>query len=174
MMHGTFETVDGRPAVRFERELRHPMEAVWAAVTRPEELARWFPCAVAFDALAAGAEITFTFPEDAGGEVMTGAVLRVDAPRRLAFTWGGATVDIALEPTADGTRLTFVNVLEAADEAARTAAGWDVCLDRLERALAGEPGVTAPGGTPTAEWRERYAAYQARGFPAGAPVPDGA
>jgi len=33
MRHGTFETIDGRPAVRFERDLRHPVDAVWAAVT---------------------------------------------------------------------------------------------------------------------------------------------
>jgi len=173
MRHGTFETVDGRPAVRFERDLRHPVQTVWAAVTEPGELAHWFPCAVAFDALAPGAGITFTFPPDAGGEVMRGQVLQVQAPRRLTFTWGGSTIDIALEPIADGTRLTFVNVLEAADEAARAAAGWDVCLEQLERALGGED-AAAPGGTPTPQWRERYAAYEARGFPAGAPVPGGA
>ena len=98
-------------------------------MTEPGELAHWFPSAVAFDALASGAGITVTFPPDAGGEV-----LRAEAPRRLVFTWAGATIDIALEPTADGTRLTFVHLLEAADEAARTAAGWDVCLDQLERA----------------------------------------
>jgi uncharacterized protein YndB with AHSA1/START domain len=173
MRHGTFETIDGRAAVRFERNLRHPVEAVWAAVTEPDELAHWFPSAVAFDALASGAGITFTFPPDAGGEVLRGEVLRAEAPRRLVFTWAGATIDIALDPIADGTRLTFVHLLEAADEAARTAAGWDVCLEQLERALGGED-VAAPGGTPTPEWRERYAAYEARGFPAGAPVPGGA
>ena len=140
---------------------------------RAGELAHWFPSAVAFDALAPGAGITFTFPQDAGGEVMTGEVLRAEPPRRLVFTWGGSTIDIALEPTADGTRLTFLHLLEAADEAARTAAGWDVCLEHLERALGGED-VAAPGGTPTPDWRERYAAYEARGFPAGAPVPGGA
>ena len=54
---------------------------------------------------------------------------------------------------------------EGAEAAARTAAGWHLCLD----ALAGAAGA-APDG-PSPEWRERYAEYIARGFPAGAPVP---
>jgi uncharacterized protein YndB with AHSA1/START domain len=174
MRHGTFETVDGRAAVRFVRELRHPADAVWAAVTEPERLARWFPCDVAFDALAPGAAVTFTFAPEDGGEVMTGEVLLAEPPHRLVFTWAGSTVDLAIEPTPQGSRLTFVNVLASADDAARTAAGWHVCLDRLERAVAGDPDVAAPPATPTPEWEAHYADYTARGFPAGAPVPDGA
>ena len=30
-MHGTYETLDGRPAVRFERRLEHPVDVVWRA-----------------------------------------------------------------------------------------------------------------------------------------------
>jgi predicted nucleic acid-binding Zn ribbon protein len=33
---GTLETVDGRPALRFERVLAHPVERVWRAVSVPE------------------------------------------------------------------------------------------------------------------------------------------
>ena len=42
MMNGTLQTIDGRPALRFERRLAHPIERVWRAVTEPAELARWF------------------------------------------------------------------------------------------------------------------------------------
>ena len=39
-------STDGRPAVRFVRELSHPRDAVWRMVTDPAELAHWFPCEV--------------------------------------------------------------------------------------------------------------------------------
>jgi len=39
---GTLQTIDGRPALRFERRLPHPVERVWRAVSEPAELARWF------------------------------------------------------------------------------------------------------------------------------------
>ena len=41
-MTATQQTVDGRPALRFERRLKHSVERVWRAVTEPAELARWF------------------------------------------------------------------------------------------------------------------------------------
>jgi len=39
---GSQQTIDGRPALRFERRLDHSIERVWRAVTEPAELARWF------------------------------------------------------------------------------------------------------------------------------------
>jgi uncharacterized protein YndB with AHSA1/START domain len=45
MTDGTLETIDGRPALRFDRTLAHSVERVWRAVTDPKELERWFPTA---------------------------------------------------------------------------------------------------------------------------------
>ena len=42
-MHGTYEIVDDRSALTFERRLAHSVERVWRAVTEPAELAHWFP-----------------------------------------------------------------------------------------------------------------------------------
>ena len=36
-------TEDGRPAVRIERALRHPVAKVWRALTEPSQLNQWFP-----------------------------------------------------------------------------------------------------------------------------------
>src|SRR5215212_2475411 len=47
--HGTYTTDDGRPAVRFERRLAHPVEHVWRRLTEPEELRHWFPSSVEFE-----------------------------------------------------------------------------------------------------------------------------
>ena len=46
MIDGTQTTVDGRPALRFERRLAHPVDRVWRAVSEPAELERWFVATV--------------------------------------------------------------------------------------------------------------------------------
>ena len=48
-MHGTYEIVDDRSALTFERRLAHSVERVWRAVTEPAELAHWFPSAMSGD-----------------------------------------------------------------------------------------------------------------------------
>jgi uncharacterized protein YndB with AHSA1/START domain len=168
--HGTYETVDGRPAVRFERRLAHPVDAVWRAVTEPDQLAHWFPSAVSLE-LRPGGRMAFTFP-DGAAPPMEGQVIELDPPHRFAFTWGDELLRIELKPAAggEGCVLRFTHVLSQAAQAARDAAGWHVCLDRLEQQLAGAP-ASGPTSEPTGEWRAHYDEYQRRGLPAGAPVP---
>jgi uncharacterized protein YndB with AHSA1/START domain len=167
-MYGTYEEIDGKPAVRFERRYPHPVDRVWRAVTEPAELAHWFPNTVEVD-LREGGRMHFTFP---GGEMepMEGAVTELDPPRRFSFTWGDEHLHIELEPDGDGCRLRFTQVLSTREQAARDAAGWHVCLDRLSDLLSGDAGE-APGTEATSEWSEHYEAYQRRGVPAGAPIP---
>jgi uncharacterized protein YndB with AHSA1/START domain len=167
-MYGTYETIDGRPAVRFERRLAHPIERVWRSVTEPGELAHWFPSEVSGE-LRVGGTLRFSFP---GHELpdTEGEVTEFDPPRRLAFWWGPELLRFELEPDGDGTLLRLTHVLSSPEQAARDAAGWHVCLDRLERSLGGED-TTAPGGEPSGEWREHYEAYEARGLPTGAEIP---
>ena len=169
-MYGTYEEIDGRPAVRFERRYPHAPEAVWRAVTEPEQLDRWFPSAVELEPREGGA-MRFVFREGEA-EPASGRVLALEPPRRFWFLWGDEELRIDLEPEGDGCRLRFTHVLSTREQAARDAAGWHVCLDRLERALAGAGGE-APGGGATSEWSEHYEAYRRRGVPAGAPVPGG-
>jgi uncharacterized protein YndB with AHSA1/START domain len=167
-MYGTYETVDGRPAVRFERRLPYPMDAVWRAITDPAELEHWFPSAVSGD-LREGGRLTFRFGDDL--PPVEGIVTEFEPPRRFAFSWGPDQLRFELEPTeGGGTLLRLTDVLTQRDEAARNAAGWHVCLDRLERCLGGED-TTAPASEPTDEWRHAYEEYQRRGVPAGAAIP---
>jgi uncharacterized protein YndB with AHSA1/START domain len=177
---GTLDTSGGRPAVRLERHLPDPPDVVWRAITDPEELKAWFPCGVVVDGgrWVAGAKITFPFPAEVIDMTLTGQVLEVDEPRLLVYTWGeqetlrfelheipggsasdrGASDDSASDRGASdggasdgrgGTRLVLIDSLEPG-AAARNAAGWDDCLDRL---------AGLPGG-PDA-WKERFAAYSA-------------
>jgi uncharacterized protein YndB with AHSA1/START domain len=173
-MYGAYDTIENRPALRFERRLSHPVEVVWEAITQPGELEQWFPSRVEVDELRPGAEMTFRFenmPLDAPS-TMTGRVIEFDPPRLFEFTWGPPGHEdhlrFELEPVAgseDACLLRLTVLLEARDKAARDAAGWHLCLDRLGRQLAG----AEPGGREG--WRERYEEYQRREFPTGAPIP---
>jgi uncharacterized protein YndB with AHSA1/START domain len=167
-MHGTYEIVDDRSALTFERRLTHSVERVWRAVSEPAELAHWFPCAMSGD-LRPGGTLTFAFP---GGEMppTEGEVIEIDPPRSLAFTWGDDVLRIELEPDDEGCVLHFVVLFDDADRASRDAAGWHVCLDHLEEHLGGAA-TQAPSGEPTSQWRTHYEEYQRRGLPAGAPLP---
>ena len=167
-MHGTYEIVDDRSALTFERRLAHSVERVWRAVTEPAELAHWFPSVVRGD-LTAGAPLTFEFP---GGEMptMEGEVIEVDPPRTLAFTWGDDVLRIELEGDDESCVLHFVVLFDDAERASRDAAGWHVCLDLLDRRLGGAA-TQAPSSEATDDWRGLYDEYQRRGLPAGAPIP---
>jgi uncharacterized protein YndB with AHSA1/START domain len=171
-MHGSFETIDERPALRFERRIGHPVEAVWEAITQPSELAHWFPCEVEVE-LRLGGPMTFHFPEMAlpdAASTLLGEVTEYDPPRRFAFTWGEDHLHFALDPSDDdaATILRFTVELDTRDKAARDAAGWHVCLDALERQLDGAE-IERP--YPPGDWRTLYEDYQRRGLPADAPIP---
>ena len=167
---GTYEHVDGSPVVRFERTFAHTTAQVWDALTDPARLAAWFPTTVEYEALTAGAPITFRFT-DHPIEPMRGTFLEVTPPRRLSFTWGDDVLTFELEDRGAGQacRLSFSVVLDSADKAARDSAGWDDSLDRLKTVLAGE---VAERSFKPDSWRARYDEYKRRGFPATAPIPD--
>jgi hypothetical protein len=101
-----------------------------------------------------GATITFPFPPEVIDMTLTGEVLEVDEPNLLAFTWGEDTLRFELSPEEGGTRLVLVDELPAGS-AARNAAGWEICLDRLA------------GLQPASDaWQPRFERYTAAFEPA--------
>lgn len=174
-MYGAYDTIENRPALRFERELSHPVDVVWRAITESEELEHWFPSRVEVDELRPGAEMTFRFEEmPLEGMPMTipGRVTEFDPPRLFAFLWGDDYLRFELEPVAgseDACLLRLTVLLDQREKAARDGAGWHVCLDRLAGLLAGDDGPAVTGAGE--DWRGLYDEYQRRGVPAGAPIP---
>jgi uncharacterized protein YndB with AHSA1/START domain len=119
------------------RELRHPPERVWQALTDPEHLRKWAP----FDAdrnLATVGPVKLSTVGTPTPQVAETTVKRAEAPRLLEYCWGTQDLRWELEPFADGTRLTLWHNIERRF-IAWGAAGWHICFDVMERALAGAP-----------------------------------
>ncbi len=119
------------------RDLRHPPEMVWQALTDPAQLREWAP----FDAdhsLAATGPVKLTTVGIPTPQVSETSVTRAEAPRLLEYRWGGNDVRWELQPHGNGTRLTLWHHIDRGF-ISWGAAGWHVCLDVLERLLAGQP-----------------------------------
>ena len=76
---GTLERRGDRRLLRFERQLRHPVERVWRALTEPDEIAAWLAL-TELDLTEGGAVVLSWQNTDAEGNT---AVARgtVSAPR---------------------------------------------------------------------------------------------
>lgn len=147
MIDGNLEEIDGHPALRFRRRLRHPVERVWRAVTERDELAAWFVAPVGFT----GVGQRFEAMEQSG------EVLRFEPPRALEFEWGGERFSFELAPDGDGALLTFVHVVARREHGADYASGWHHHFERLDAHLDGRP---VPDADPArlVELNDSYAA----------------
>jgi uncharacterized protein YndB with AHSA1/START domain len=137
-MYGTVEQIgDGRWRLRFTRDLAHPVERVWRAITEPDHLAAWFPTTIEGER-ASGAKLQFTFPNDMAPP-FEGEVLAYEPPRLFEFRWGPDVIRLEVQPSERGTLLTLLDTLDERGKGARDAAGWHVCLDALTAELSGDP-----------------------------------
>lgn len=128
----------GRWTLVFTRELRHPPERVWAALTDPAELSAWAP----FDAdraLGAAGEATLTMAGEGGGEPSRSTIRIADRPRLLEYTWDEDVLRWEREPTDTGTRLVLYHTLQDRAWITRVSAGWHICLDVAARMMDGAP-----------------------------------
>jgi uncharacterized protein YndB with AHSA1/START domain len=142
-------TIDGRPALRLDRFLPHPVERVWRAVSVPAEVRRWMPAAADWT-LERGAVF------EVGGQ--QGQITELDPPHVIGWTFGADRFLITLRAEGDGTALAFTHVFTDRAPAAQTAAGWECYLDRLDAQLAGQDLSEERAHQPVGERHERYAA----------------
>jgi uncharacterized protein YndB with AHSA1/START domain len=120
------------------RELRHPPEKVWQAITDPAHLREWSPFDADKSLATAGATVKLTTVNAPQLYVTETTVIRADEPHFLEYTWGANPIRWELEPTANGTRLTLWTAINRRF-ISMGAAGWHICLDILDRLLAGTP-----------------------------------
>ena len=134
------------------RELRHAPEKVWQALTDPVHLREWAP----FEAdgnLGTGGTVNLTWMGTQ--QTLETKVMQASAPKMLEY----ADMRWELEPLGSGTRLTLWHTIDRRF-IAWGAAGWHICLDVLDRLLAGQPIGRIVGGDATKfDWQRLNAEY---------------
>ena len=141
------------------RELRHPPEKVWRALTDPAHLREWAPFEADGNLGTAGATVRL---ETVGTpQVFQTTVTRADAPTALEYNWGGSEMRWQLEALDDGgTRLTLWHNIKR-PFISMGAAGWHVCFDVLEHLLRGTPigRIVGPDAMAFGGWQRLNAEY---------------
>ena len=134
-------------AIEREIVIDAPVEAVWSAVTEPDQIRQWFTDQAEVD-LRVGGSGRFRFPR---GDSYQLQIEALEPPRRFAFRWvqpegsvaradNSLLVEFTLLPEAGSTRLRVVesgfDSLDWSDERKQKYAddhsrGWQTILGRL-------------------------------------------
>jgi uncharacterized protein YndB with AHSA1/START domain len=155
--------IDGdRMAVRLERVYPTGAADLWAALTDPARLARWF-ARVEGDLRPDGTFCIY-FDDSDPSERTLGQVRVCEPPHRLEVTWyfrdeGESVLRAELTAEPGGTRLTLDHRRLSAGEAPGYGAGWQTYLEQLGAHLAGE---VSRGGHWDQRWRQLLPGYQAQ------------
>lgn len=130
-------------SVIVERDIAHPPEKVWRALTEGALLEDWL-MANDFQPVV-GHRFRFRSPPSPHWDgIVEGEVRTVEPPGRLAYSWSSSGVETevvwTLTETAAGTRLRLEQSGFAEDQVRNIAGaeyGWRRNLDNLERMLEG-------------------------------------
>jgi uncharacterized protein YndB with AHSA1/START domain len=117
------------------KDLRHPPEKVWRALTEPAHLCEWAPFDASGDLGNVGTvQLTWAGPPTP----IETRITRADSPTLLEYESGGNAMRWELEGRNGGTRLTLWAVIDRRF-IAMGAAGWHIAFDVLQRLLDGAP-----------------------------------
>ncbi|HEY9857758.1 MAG TPA: SRPBCC family protein [Stenomitos sp.] len=141
--------------LRFVRTYPHPPEAVWAALTEPEQLAAWYMTQAVIDGREGGSVQMTSGP---ARFEWTGRILTWEPYRLYEYEWNIAprtelpngeqsVVRWELEPVAEGTKLTLTHRHLTKGTAMGFAPGTHAFMDRLGDQL---------GQQPLTNWMQRY------------------
>jgi uncharacterized protein YndB with AHSA1/START domain len=120
------------------RELRHPPDKVWKALTDPASLREWAPFDADGNLGTTGATVKLSTVGTPAPQVSETKVTRADAPKLLEYNWGAQEIRWELEAFGSGTRLTLWHNIDRRF-ISMGAAGWHICFDVLERLLGAAP-----------------------------------
>ena len=121
------------------RNLRHPPERVWQALTDPAHLREWAPFDVDGSLATAGTSVNIMWM--GAPKPLETTVTQADPPRLLEY----GDIRWELEESAGGTRLTLWHSIDRRF-ISWGAAGWHICFDILDRLLSGTPLGRLVGG----------------------------
>jgi uncharacterized protein YndB with AHSA1/START domain len=117
------------------KDLRHPPEKVWSALTEPAHLHEWAP----FDASGnLGSVGTVRLTWVGAPAPVEARITYADAPKLLEYESGENTLRWELEARDGGTHLTLWAIIDRRF-IAMGAAGWHIAFDVLQRHVDGTP-----------------------------------
>ena len=130
-----------------------PIDAVWAELTEPDRLSRWYGTYTGVGGPGGTVELTVTGEVDAGGEIgapTAVGIVECEAPWRLVVDIGEAPSPwhLALTLSAES-GATVLLLTQRPVEGVSTedlVAGWSWYLERLAASLADEPMPAWEGG----------------------------
>jgi uncharacterized protein YndB with AHSA1/START domain len=143
-----------------EKDLRHPPEKVWRALTDPVHLREWSP----FDAAESlGTVGTVNVTWVGSTTPVATNITRADAPRLLVYTSGENTMRWELNDRAGGTHLTLWAIIDRRF-IAMGAAGWQIALDVLAHHLDDTPidRIAGPAAMQFDGWQRLHTHYAAQ------------
>jgi len=165
---GTLERAGERYVLRYERRLARPVERVWMALTRPDELVKWLAEADIDPTPGGRVELRWLNTDEEGRQgVARGTITRLEWPHLLEIdtdVHGLLRWELRREGEHACTLTLTVSAELPDDEAPEYLAGWHIHLDHLAEALAGRPVDWSSWGRDHrprfAELRDRYAALR--------------
>jgi uncharacterized protein YndB with AHSA1/START domain len=145
------------------RQLRHSPQTVWAALTDPAQLREWAPFDADGSLDSAGRAVKLSTAGAPQVPVSETTITRADAPHLLEYNWGDQLMRWQLEDYDGGTRLTLCANIHR-PYIAMGAAGWHICLDVLDRWLAGSPvgRIVGSDALQFGDWHRLHAEYASR------------
>src|SRR5579884_379321 len=137
------------------RDLRHPPEKVWHAITDPEHLHEWAPFDVDGDLTREGATVKLIWTGTS--QATEAKVTKADRPSVLEY----GDMRWELNAFAGGTRLKLWHVIDHRF-VSWGAAGWHISFDVLDRLLAGEPigRIAGADAMKIGDWQGLVAEYK--------------
>jgi hypothetical protein len=129
---------------------------VWRALTEDQHLAGWFPTTIEGER-AAGAPLHFSF-RAGEGEPFDGQMLVFEPPSVMELRWADDVLRFELSAEETGSVLELTVTFPELGKAARDAAGWHVCLERLAHGV----DATVPPWDPHERWRAVHSHYAER------------
>jgi uncharacterized protein YndB with AHSA1/START domain len=142
------------------RELCHPPEKVWKALTDPAHLRQWAPFDADGSLGTVGNTVNLTTVGAPAPHVSETTVTRADPPNVLEYNWGGFDMRWKLEAFGGGTRLTLSTNI-GRRFISMGAAGWHICFDVLDHLLSGTPigRIAGPAAMKFGGWQRLNAEY---------------
>ena len=131
--------------IEITKRIDAPTERVFAALTDPDELTRWFASSAESDPRTGGEYVLrFEFEDESRNHTYAGTYEEVAQNERVRYPWNGqfgdTAVEFVLRPADGGTELTLIHsgwTAAAAESRQMHEQGWGFFLDNLQRYLTG-------------------------------------